>query len=69
MGSSVGSPLTKAFHRGRSGFDASEHTQGFGIEPYFVYSPPMVVIARYVSSAGCRSCFTVDVSELVSLTQ
>ena len=28
-----------------SGFDASEHNQGFCIEPYFVYSPPMVAIA------------------------
>ena len=52
-----------------SGFDASEHTQVFGIEPYFVYSPPMVAIAWYDSNAGCRSCSTVDVSELVSLTQ
>ena len=25
-------------------FDANEHTQGFGIEPYFLYSPPMVGI-------------------------
>ena len=53
----------------RCGFDASEHTQVFGIEPYFVYSPPMVAIAWYDSNAGCRSCSTVDVSELVSLTK
>ncbi len=52
-----------------SGFDASEHTQGFGIESYVVYSPPMVAIAWYDSNAGCRSCSTFDVSELVSLTQ
>ena len=52
-----------------SGFDASELTQGFGIEPYVVYSPPMVDIAWYDPNAGCRSCSTVAVSELVSLTQ
>ncbi len=52
-----------------SGFDASELTQGFGIEPYVVYSPPMVAIAWYDSNANCRSCSTADVSELVSLTQ
>ena len=54
-----------------SGFDASEHTQVFGIEPYFVYSPPVVAIAWYDPSAGCRSCSTADVivSELVSVTQ
>ena len=52
-----------------SGFDASEHTQSFGIEPSFVYSPPMVAIAWYDSKVGCRNCSTFDVSELVSLTQ
>ena len=51
-----------------SGFDASELTQGFGIGPYVVYSPPMVVIAWYDSNPGCCSCSTFDVSELVSLT-
>ena len=50
-------------------FDASERTQDFGIEPYVVYSPPMVVIAWYDSNAGCCSCPTFDVSELVSLAQ
>ena len=53
----------------RSGFDASEHTQCFDIEPCFVNSPPMVVIAWYDSSDGCHSCSTCDASELVSLTQ
>ena len=52
-----------------SGFDASKLTQGFGIEPYVLYSPPMVAIAWYDSNAGCCSCTTSDVSEFVSLTQ
>ena len=38
-----------------SGFDASEHTQGFGIEPYFVYRPLMVAIAKYDSNAFVAS--------------
>ena len=52
-----------------SGFDASELTQGFGSEPYVVYSPPMVDIAWYDPNAGCCSCSTFDVSKSVSLTQ
>ena len=52
-----------------SGFDASELIQGFGIEPYVVYSPPRVAIAWYDTNAGWCSCSTFDVSELVSLTQ
>ena len=45
-----------------SGFDASELTQGFGIEPYVVYSPPMVASVGMIPRLVVAALMLVNLS-------